>query len=119
MGFVDSTVDQSDRQAAAYHYSGIAADEAGVFSEHAINSSILDWFAGEMAGGTNIAADEDYNFDPNAANEWLTIAVMDFRGRPTRRGTGQLDAYFYAAGWPVSAMVQLATTKGMELHSFT
>ena len=32
---------------------------------------------------------------------------------------GQLDAYFYAAGWPVSAMVQLASTKGMNLHSFT
>ncbi len=35
-----------------------------------------------------------------------------------RLADGQLDAYFYAAGWPVSAMVQLATTKGMELHSF-
>lgn len=36
-----------------------------------------------------------------------------------RLADGQLDAYFYAAGWPVSAMVQLANTKGMELHSFT
>lgn len=36
-----------------------------------------------------------------------------------RLADGQLDAYFYAAGWPVSAMVQLATTKGMDLHSFT
>ncbi|WP_299701641.1 TAXI family TRAP transporter solute-binding subunit [uncultured Tateyamaria sp.] len=36
-----------------------------------------------------------------------------------RLADGQLDAYFYAAGWPVSAMVQLATTKGMELHTFT
>ncbi|MEM9222398.1 MAG: TAXI family TRAP transporter solute-binding subunit [Pseudomonadota bacterium] len=35
-----------------------------------------------------------------------------------RLADGQLDAYFYAAGWPVSAMTQLATTKGMELHSF-
>lgn len=35
-----------------------------------------------------------------------------------RLADGQLDGYFYAAGWPVSAMVQLATTKGMELHSF-
>ncbi|MCG8625173.1 MAG: TAXI family TRAP transporter solute-binding subunit [Proteobacteria bacterium] len=32
---------------------------------------------------------------------------------------GQLDAYFYAAGWPVAAMVQLASTKGMDLHSFS
>lgn len=36
-----------------------------------------------------------------------------------RLADGQLDAYFYAAGWPVSAMVQLSSTKGMELHSFT
>jgi len=36
-----------------------------------------------------------------------------------RLADGQLDAYFYAAGWPVAAMVQLATTRGMELHSFT
>ncbi|MEL6335407.1 MAG: TAXI family TRAP transporter solute-binding subunit [Pseudomonadota bacterium] len=36
-----------------------------------------------------------------------------------RLADGQLDAYFYAAGWPVSAMVQLSTTRGMELHSFT
>jgi len=36
-----------------------------------------------------------------------------------RMADGQLDAYFYAAGWPVAAMVQLASTKGMDLHSFT
>lgn len=36
-----------------------------------------------------------------------------------RLADGQLDAYFYAAGWPVAAMVQLASTKGMNLHSFT
>ncbi len=36
-----------------------------------------------------------------------------------RLADGQLDAYFYAAGWPVSAMIQLASTKGMDLHSFT
>lgn len=32
---------------------------------------------------------------------------------------GQLDAYFYVAGTPVAAMVQLAATKGMELYSFS
>ena len=36
-----------------------------------------------------------------------------------RLADGQLDAYFYAAGWPVAAMVQLASTKGMNLHSFS
>lgn len=35
-----------------------------------------------------------------------------------RLADGQLDAYFYAAGWPVAAMVQLSSTKGMSLHSF-
>lgn len=35
-----------------------------------------------------------------------------------RLADGQLDAYFYVAGWPVAAMVQLASTKGMELHDF-
>lgn len=36
-----------------------------------------------------------------------------------RLADGQLDAYFYAAGWPVAAMTQLASTKGMALHSFS
>ncbi len=36
-----------------------------------------------------------------------------------RLSDGQLDAYFYAAGWPVAAMVQLSSTKGMSLYSFT
>ena len=36
-----------------------------------------------------------------------------------RLADGQLDAYFYAAGWPVAAMVQLASTKGMGLYSFS
>jgi len=36
-----------------------------------------------------------------------------------RLADGQLDAYFYAAGTPVSAMIQLDSTKGMELYSFS
>ncbi len=35
-----------------------------------------------------------------------------------RLADGQLDAYFYAAGTPVAAMIQLDSTKGMELYSF-
>ncbi|MRI32641.1 C4-dicarboxylate ABC transporter substrate-binding protein [Endozoicomonas sp. OPT23] len=31
---------------------------------------------------------------------------------------GQLDAYFYIVGAPAAAIVQLASTKGMELYSF-
>ena len=30
-----------------------------------------------------------------------------------------LDAYFYAAGTPVAAMIQLDNTKGMDLYSFS
>ena len=36
-----------------------------------------------------------------------------------RLADGQLDAYFYAAGTPVAAMIQLDSTKGMELYSFS
>lgn len=36
-----------------------------------------------------------------------------------RLADAQLDAYFYAAGWPVAAMVQLSSTKGMNLYSFS
>jgi TRAP transporter TAXI family solute receptor len=36
-----------------------------------------------------------------------------------RLADGQLDAYFYAAGTPVAAMIQLDNTKGMELYNWT
>lgn len=36
-----------------------------------------------------------------------------------RIADGQLDAYFYAAGTPVAAMIQLSTTRGMDLYSFS
>lgn len=36
-----------------------------------------------------------------------------------RIADGQLDAYFYAAGTPVAAMIQLDNTKGMDLYNFT
>jgi hypothetical protein len=36
-----------------------------------------------------------------------------------RLADGQLDAYFYAAGTPLSALIQLGSTKGFELHRFS
>ncbi len=36
-----------------------------------------------------------------------------------RLADGQIDAYFYAAGTPVAAMIQLDNTKGMELYDWT
>jgi len=58
-------------------------------------------------------------------NEWgvtrdnMSEAELNQAQSAERLADGQLDAYFYAAGWPVAAMVQLASTKGMELHSFS
>ena len=46
-------------------------------------------------------------------------AELDNSQSAERLADGQLDAYFYAAGWPVAAMVQLSSTKGMNLYSFT
>lgn len=36
-----------------------------------------------------------------------------------RLADGQLDAYFYAAGTPVAAIIQLDNTKGLELYTWT
>jgi TRAP transporter TAXI family solute receptor len=36
-----------------------------------------------------------------------------------RLADGQIDAYFYAAGTPVSAIIQLDNTKGLELHNWS
>jgi len=36
-----------------------------------------------------------------------------------RIADGHLDAYFYVAGTPVAAMIQLDNTKGMEIYSFS
>ena len=49
----------------------------------------------------------------------IQAAELNNSQSAARLADGQLDAYFYAAGWPVSAMVQLASTAGMNLHSFT
>ena len=46
-------------------------------------------------------------------------AEIDQKQSAERLASGDLDAYFYTAGWPVSAMSQLATEHGMELHSFS
>ena len=35
-----------------------------------------------------------------------------------RLADGQIDAFFYAAGTPLSALIQLGSTKGFDLYSF-
>ncbi|WP_368185666.1 TAXI family TRAP transporter solute-binding subunit [Aestuariibius sp. HNIBRBA575] len=58
-------------------------------------------------------------------NEWgvtrdnMDEAELNNSQSAERLADGQIDAYFYAAGWPVAAMVQLSSTKGMSLHSFS
>ncbi|MGH1542280.1 MAG: TAXI family TRAP transporter solute-binding subunit [Arenicella sp.] len=51
--------------------------------------------------------------------ENMTEAELNLAQSAERLADGQLDSYFYAAGYPVAAMVQLASTKGMNLHSFS
>ena len=55
----------------------------------------------------------------NVTRDNMDEAELNNSQSAERLADGQLDAYFYAAGWPVAAMVQLASTKGMELHSFS
>ncbi len=35
-----------------------------------------------------------------------------------RLADGQVDAFFYAAGTPLSALIQLGSTKGFDMYSF-
>ena len=72
----------------------------------------------QAGSGTQIAveliiADHDVNRDN------MDEAELNNSQSAERLADGQLDAYFYAAGTPVAAMIQLDNTKGMELYSFT
>ncbi len=72
----------------------------------------------QAGSGTQIAveliiADHEVNRDN------IEEAELNNSQSAERLADGQLDAYFYAAGTPVAAMIQLDNTKGMELYSFT
>lgn len=72
----------------------------------------------QAGSGTQIAVelilgDHDVNRDN------IDEAELNNSQSAERLADGQLDAYFYAAGTPVAAMIQLDNTKGMELYSFT
>jgi hypothetical protein len=49
----------------------------------------------------------------------IQAAELDNVQSAERLAAGELDAYFYVAGTPTAAMVQLAATRGMELYSFS
>ena len=72
----------------------------------------------QAGSGTQIAVElilGDHGVDRDNIDE----AELNNSQSAERLADGQLDAYFYAAGTPVAAMIQLDNTKGMELYSFT
>ena len=73
---------------------------------------------GQAGSGTQVAVLEMLNAW-GVTRDNMDEAELNNAQSAERLADGQLDAYFYAAGWPVAAMVQLSSTKGMNLHSFT
>jgi TRAP transporter TAXI family solute receptor len=72
----------------------------------------------QAGSGTQIAVELIIaDHDVNRGN--IDEAELGNNQSAERLADGQLDAYFYAAGTPVAAMIQLDNTKGMELYSFT
>jgi len=73
---------------------------------------------GQAGSGTQVNVLDMLNdYDVNRDN--MEEAELNNSQSAEQLADGQLDGYFYAAGWPVAAMVQLASTKGMDLYSFT
>jgi TRAP transporter TAXI family solute receptor len=72
----------------------------------------------QAGSGTQIAVEMILK-DNGLTRDDYTPAELNNSQSAERIADGQLDAYFYAAGTPVAAMVQLSSTKGMDLYSFT
>ncbi|WP_419905420.1 TAXI family TRAP transporter solute-binding subunit [Kiloniella sp.] len=72
----------------------------------------------QAGSGTQIAVELIIG-DHGVNRENIEEAELNNSQSAERLADGQLDAYFYAAGTPVAAMIQLDNTKGMELYSFT
>jgi TRAP transporter TAXI family solute receptor len=72
----------------------------------------------QAGSGTQIAVEliiADHGINRDNIDE----AELNNSQSAERLADGQLDAYFYAAGTPVAAIIQLDNTKGLELYSFT
>ncbi|MBQ4825992.1 TAXI family TRAP transporter solute-binding subunit (plasmid) [Leisingera sp. M527] len=72
----------------------------------------------QAGSGTQIAVElilDDHGVNRDNMDE----AELNNAQSAERIADGQLDAYFYAAGTPVAAMIQLDNTKGMELHNWS
>lgn len=72
----------------------------------------------QAGSGTQIAVELIIG-DHGVNRDNIDEAELNNSQSAERLADGQLDAYFYAAGTPVAAMIQLDNTKGMELYSFT
>ena len=73
---------------------------------------------GEAGSGTQVSVELMLGeFGVNRGN--IEEAELNNAQSAQRVADGQLDAYFYAAGTPVAALIQLDSTKGMELYSMT
>jgi hypothetical protein len=72
----------------------------------------------QAGSGTQIAV-EMILADNGLTRSDYSPAELNNSQSAERIADGQLDAYFYAAGTPVAAMVQLSSTKGMDLYAFS
>lgn len=72
----------------------------------------------QAGSGTQIAVELIIG-DHGVNRDNIEEAELNNSQSAERIADGQLDAYFYAAGTPVAAMIQLDNTKGMDLYSFT
>lgn len=72
----------------------------------------------QAGSGTQIAVELIIG-DHGVNRDNIDEAELNNSQSAERIADGQLDAYFYAAGTPVAAMIQLDNTKGMDLYSFT
>ncbi len=72
----------------------------------------------QAGSGTQIAVEMILN-DNGITRDDIDEAELNNNQSAERIADGQLDAYFYAAGTPVAAMIQLDNTKGMDLYSFS
>lgn len=72
----------------------------------------------QAGSGTQIAVELIVG-DHGVNRDNIDEAELNNSQSAERLADGQLDAYFYAAGTPVAAMIQLDNTKGMELYNWT
>jgi len=72
----------------------------------------------QAGSGTQIAVEMILN-EHGITRDDIDEAELNNNQSAERIADGQLDAYFYAAGTPVAAMIQLDNTKGMDLYSFS